>query len=203
MQTSTSRGRPTDPRLQERFVRAALDLLATRSYHAVTTAAIAARAGASTASLYRRWPTKQALVADIARTLSLDALGSIDTGSLTGDLREFVGRKRQLLEHVGTVLLSLLAEAGQDDELRGILRHEVVDATILHLGTVLDRAVARGEIPAPPAGVVRVLGTGLVGGELLLRALPPGPSPAPDGSATEAEVAMLARALGAPSAPAP
>lgn len=188
-----SRGRPNDPGLQARFIDSALELLAERGYRALTTAAIAKRAGASTASLYRRWSSKQELVTDIARTLTLDALGDIDTGTLEGDLRELISRKRALMTRVGTPLLVLLAEATSDDELREILRPEVIDATSRHLAGVLDRASARGEVSPPTPTVLHTLSRVLVGSELVAVALPAGPNATTEG--LDIEVTMILRVL--------
>lgn len=196
---SVNRGRPSDPGLQSRFIEAALDLLEEQGYRALTTAAIAERAGASTASLYRRWPNKQALVSDIARTLTLDALGDIDTGSLEGDLREFIGRKRELIGRVGTPLLVLLAEATYDDELRNILRPAVVDTTTQHLSTMLERAAARDVSALPTLETVRSVSLLVIGGELMSHALPPGSGSGQDDLAIGAEVEMMIRVLCSPA----
>lgn len=63
-------GRPTDAALGPAIVLAARDILAESGYGGLTTAAVAKRAGVSTATLYRRWPTKQALVIAAARQLA-------------------------------------------------------------------------------------------------------------------------------------
>lgn len=195
---ASHRGRPADPQLEGRFIQAALDLLTERGYRALTTAAIARRAGASTASLYRRWPTKRALVSDIARTLTLNALGGIDTGSLEGDLREFIRRKRSLIKRVGTPLILLLAESAYDDELREILRPEVIDATARHLYTLLARASSRGAIPAPSLHVVRTLSMAVLGSELISHALSAQPGRGFDGLGIDDEAAILMGILNDP-----
>ena len=199
MRESAHRGRPTDPGLQSRFIEAALELLEEEGYRALTTAAIAKRAGASTASLYRRWPTKQALVIDIARTLTVDALGDIDKGTIEGDLREFLVRKRELIARVGTPLIILLAESTSDEELRAILRPEVVDATTHHLGALLDRAAVRGALPAPSPETVRALSLFIVGSELVSQSLPAASVVDEDGIDVDAEVAMILRVVDAAS----
>src|SRR5271163_3763605 len=64
---------------------AALDLLAEIGYDRLTMDAIAARAHASKATIYRRWPGKAALVVD-ALNCSKGSMLEPDTGSLEGDL---------------------------------------------------------------------------------------------------------------------
>lgn len=191
-------GRPSDPGLQGRFIQAALDLLSEHGYRALTTAAIAERAGASTASLYRRWSSKQALVSDVARTLTLQALAGVDTGSLEGDLREFIYRKRALIARVGAPLLALLAEAAHDAELRETMRAEVIDATTQHLNDLIGRGAARGELAPPPPEVVGALAVVLIGSELVSRALAtPGRDSLDIGA--DAEISVILRLLEAPA----
>jgi AcrR family transcriptional regulator len=88
-----------------------LPLVAEKGYSALTSAAVAKCAGVSTAVLYRRWPTKRSLFTHIARTVTLDAFGKIDTGTLRDDLRELLTRKQRLFGRVGSTLLVLMAEA--------------------------------------------------------------------------------------------
>ncbi|MFV2114998.1 TetR/AcrR family transcriptional regulator [Micromonospora sp. LOL_025] len=63
-------GRPRSVRADEAIVEAALDLLADGStIEAISIEAIAARAGVGKATIYRRWPGKDALLRDALRTL--------------------------------------------------------------------------------------------------------------------------------------
>ena len=195
IQSSVRHGRPSDPKLDGRFIQAAVDLLKEHGYRALTTAAVAKRAGASTASLYRRWPTKRALVSDIARSLTLSALGNIDTGSLEGDLRELIRRKRRLLSRVGTPLLLMLAEATYDAELRDILEPEVIGVTVERLQSVIERAAARQARPVPSRDVLRILSLAVIGSQLVSHALSQAQTPQHDDDVTDSEVAMIMQIL--------
>ncbi|MDT0532055.1 TetR/AcrR family transcriptional regulator [Micromonospora sp. DSM 115977] len=63
-------GRPRSVRADEAIVEATLDLLADGStIEAISIEAIAARAGVGKATIYRRWPGKDALLRDALRTL--------------------------------------------------------------------------------------------------------------------------------------
>ncbi|MEU8262801.1 TetR/AcrR family transcriptional regulator [Micromonospora sp. NPDC048999] len=65
-----SPGRPRSIRADEAIVQAILDLLAEgTTIEALTIEAIAARAGVGKATIYRRWPGKDALLLDALRTL--------------------------------------------------------------------------------------------------------------------------------------
>jgi hypothetical protein len=158
------------------------DLLAESGYAALTTAAVARRAGVSTATLYRRWPTKRELVlastrrmietgvadeADEAAGSGASAAEDFDTGSLRGDLQAFIAHKNRALSGAtGQAVLSLLGELPQDPELKELLLGELLAATRSHLEQIRDQARARGEGAVdldPHAGARLVLGAVLAG----------------------------------------
>ena len=158
------------------------DLLAESGYAALTTAAVARRAGVSTATLYRRWPTKRELVlastrrmietgvadeADEAAGSGASAAEDFDTGSLRGDLQAFIAHKNRALSGAtGQAVLSLLGELPQDPELKELIVGELLAATRSHLEQIRDQARARGEGAVdldPHAGARLVLGAVLAG----------------------------------------
>ena len=172
-------GRPVDAALGPAIMLAVRDLLAESGYAALTTAAVARRAGVSTATLYRRWPTKRELVLAATRRMietgvTDEALESgassaevFDTGSLRGDLQAFIAHKNRLLSGAtGQAVLSLLGELPQDRELRELFLGQLLAATRSHLEQIRDRARARGEGAPdvePHAGARLVLGAVLAG----------------------------------------
>nr|WP_198429177.1 TetR/AcrR family transcriptional regulator [Nocardia bovistercoris] len=131
-------------------MRAVLALLAERGYEGVTFEEVARRAGASKATLYRRWKTKRdmviaALRAGPARREGPDA---IDTGSLRGDLLALCRRLVATMRSTDGRTAMLLFQAGLEDP-------ELCDEIELSLGptgarlpaSVVDAAVGRGELP--------------------------------------------------------
>ena len=60
--TTVRSGRPRSQAADDAILRAALDLLREHGYGGLTMASIIERAGVSSATLYRRWATKQDLV---------------------------------------------------------------------------------------------------------------------------------------------
>ena len=175
-------GRPVDAALGPAIMLAVRDLLAESGYAALTTAAVARRAGVSTATLYRRWPTKRELVlaatrriietgvadeADEAAESGASAAEDFDTGSLQSDLQAFIAHKnRSLSGATGQAVLSLLGELPQDQELRELFLGQLLAATRSHLEQIWGRAWKRGE-SAPDldshAGARLVLGAVLAG----------------------------------------
>src|SRR3954470_20086273 len=82
-------GRKRDHTRDPEILEAALDVLAECGYDGLTIDMVAARAKAGKATLYRRWPSKAALVIDAAVCMKqgMSRLEDLpDTGTLRGDL---------------------------------------------------------------------------------------------------------------------
>lgn len=80
------RGRAQDRGRDDLIIGAALELLADKGYHSLTMTDVAARAGVSKATLYRRWTAKADLVADAVATLRPMVVPSYPGTSLRDDL---------------------------------------------------------------------------------------------------------------------
>jgi AcrR family transcriptional regulator len=80
-------GRPRDARADRAILEATLDLVGETGLAGLTVDAVAARAGVSKATIYRRWDSKEALVLAAWHECGAQ-LPSPDTGSLRGDLEE-------------------------------------------------------------------------------------------------------------------
>src|SRR5689334_3013259 len=95
--TDPHRGRPRSAEADQAIAEATLELLAEKGWAGLTMNGVAHRAGVSTATLYRRYSSKEDLVC-AAMHESNPANASVDTGSLEGDLRakltEMVNRMR-------------------------------------------------------------------------------------------------------------
>lgn len=136
---------------------AALEELDEHGYAALTMDAVAHRAGASKASLYRRWDSRSALVLEAVHRLAPQPDDIPDTGTLRGDL----------LEALRQTATTLRGPAG--DALRGILAETLPELERLHelrarsqrrnsrlMAEVLRRAVERTEIPPGAATTSRL-----------------------------------------------
>jgi len=145
----TAKARPGRQRSQaadDAILTATLDVLAAEGYGGLTMSAVIAAAGVSSATLYRRWPTKQQLVAAALASLH-SAVVDIDTGSLEGDIAEFVRssadtmsvRRADLAEDVAV-------ELRRNPEFRAAVNEKFVVPRLVVLGHVLDRARNRGEL---------------------------------------------------------
>jgi AcrR family transcriptional regulator len=126
----------------------ALDVLRESGYDKLTIDTVAARARASKATLYRRWPTKAALVADAVRQLGGDEPAVPDTGSLRGDLLA-MAQERQggILDPAQMNLVCGLSTAlYRDAALGAALQERFLQPRRSCVQHVLERARARGEV---------------------------------------------------------
>jgi AcrR family transcriptional regulator len=141
-------GRPRSAQAHEAILAAALELALEGGLAAMTMEKVAARAGAGKATIYRRWDTKHALMADALRSIAAD-IQAPDTGSLRGD---FLGLAAQATgaNAPGALRLMprLMSEAAEDPELFAVCRAVLVDPRRAQLRAVLRRGVERGELRA-------------------------------------------------------
>ena len=143
-------GRPRTDGLDEAILDATLRVLARDGYERMSLESVAREAGTTRTSIYRRHPSKAALVtaAITYRSESCDSPEQ-DTGDtrddLIAELRAFHRSLRRTfgLSIVGTVL----AEEYHNPELLRLYREDSVRPGRKRLEAILQRAKERGEIP--------------------------------------------------------
>ncbi|HUR94303.1 MAG TPA: TetR/AcrR family transcriptional regulator, partial [Gemmatimonadales bacterium] len=142
-----ARGRPRDPAIDAAILTATRNLLVEVGYAALTMEAVAARAGIGKPSLYRRYPTKAALVfeAVFGRT---KANPDPDTGTLVEDLREAYSWAVEefAAPEARAALPGLFADLAANPALGQLVRAMVVDPEYQRVLAALERACARHEI---------------------------------------------------------
>jgi AcrR family transcriptional regulator len=159
-----SPGRPRDPGVDRRIAQAALDLFAEAGWAGFAMEGVARRAGVGKASLYLRWSTKEALLAD-AVTWRLARVADVDTGTLHGDLVELATQMLDIYAgDTGRVALRLGLEA---DAIPGVAGHYEAMKRDQNLAAraIIRRGISRGEL-APDTSVTLLLDT-LVGGAMM------------------------------------
>jgi AcrR family transcriptional regulator len=162
------RGRPRSTEVDHAIADATLALLAEDGWTGLTMSGVAQRAGVSTATLYRRFSSKEDLVCT-AMTTSFDARPVIDHGSLEADLRAKLDELAQKVRgDGGRMVQGVIGEAVRNPRLAQILRTTVFSAGRDDMRRIIERAVARGEIP-PPEDIN--LAVNLVSGPLMHRLL--------------------------------
>lgn len=156
MASASTRPRVEGSREQEIF-RSTLQLLVETGYDKLTLDAVAARAKASKATLYRRWASKTDLVLDAVSCLQVAAPELPDTGTLRGDLVALAECKGLLEPERADVLCGLATAMYRDPELRQQLARRFVDPRENHLRILLQRARDRGQVR--PDADLDLLGT--------------------------------------------
>jgi len=139
-------GRTLDSTRDVALRQATLELLAEIGYDRLTIGAVAARARAGKATVYRRWVTKVEMVVDALTHNTRPALVP-DTGSLRGDL-EAVSRSMGTGEEAFfdvRLLTGLVTAILHHEELRAAFQ-QVADPGAEILRVIFQRAVERGEI---------------------------------------------------------
>ncbi len=140
-----SRPRVEGDREQE-ILEATLEVLADVGYDRLTMDAVATRAKASKATLYRRWNTKTALVID-ALVSQKGPVAIPDTGSLRQDLIEISCGFGGFTDHKTVDLLgSIITAVNRDADFAAAYRRDVIGPKVAAGRAVYERAKARGEI---------------------------------------------------------
>jgi AcrR family transcriptional regulator len=142
------KGRPRSEKTRLAILRAANELLERDSFAALTVDAIAARAGAGKASIYRWWPTKGAVVLDAFLEEAVPRIGFPDTGSTREDLRRQMGAVIVAMNDTlaGSTLKALIAESQYDGTLAAMFRERFLATRRGGAIEVLERGKQRGEL---------------------------------------------------------
>lgn len=111
----SSAGRPRDGKIDAAIIDATRDLLLETGYTALSLSAIAARAGTTTAAIYRRWSGKAQLVHEAILPAEVMAMPSA-SGAVTEDIRALVEATRTMFDRpeVRVALPALIADTVSD-----------------------------------------------------------------------------------------
>ncbi|KOG85552.1 TetR/AcrR family transcriptional regulator [Streptomyces varsoviensis] len=132
-------------------IRAAVfEELATVGYARMSIERVARRAGVGKAAVYRRWRSKLPIVLDVVSALAVQGMPAPDTGSLLGDVQALLKVTARLLQHpmAAQILPDLLAEAARNPDIAQALQAAVRDSQRGIAETIVQHAVARGELSA-------------------------------------------------------
>lgn len=142
---------PVDPRIERTrnvVLEAAAELLGEVGFGRTTIEAIAERSGVARSTIYRHWPDRTDLLAE-AVDCKIAHIPFSQTGDLRGDLHTMLGELAAHLgsETVGSLLLSLIAEAGRDPQMAA-MQERFTTARFGRIRSILDDAVKRGDLAA-------------------------------------------------------
>lgn len=138
---------------------AALELTTELGYAGLTIDGIAARSGTGKQTIYRWWPSKADVLLDAMATKADLFVPIPDSGSLAEDLRRFLTASFVLAakKPLADVLRALMAQAQIDAEFRDRFWTSFLQRRRDALGVLLDRAVARGELPTSVESIADVV----------------------------------------------
>lgn len=163
-------GRPRDARADQAIIDATLELLADVGVADLSIEAVAARAGVGKATVYRRWPSKNALIVDALEQLT-DVKPPVLSGtSLRDDLITILEsiRRRHTTTRVGQIFPRVIGEVRNQSELMALYQRRVVEPRRARLRELLAEAVERGELSSD---IDLDVATDLIVGPLMYRLL--------------------------------
>ncbi|MFF5572443.1 TetR/AcrR family transcriptional regulator [Streptomyces luteogriseus] len=135
-------------RVREAVLRAAEDALTEQGFSGLDLADIARRADVGKTTVYRRWGTVAALVADLLQDMAEQSAPRTETGSLLGDLTANALLVQRTLTdpRQGPLFKALIAAATGDARTAAAL-HRFYDIRVREWAPCVRQAVDRGEVP--------------------------------------------------------
>ena len=146
-QTNSPSGRPRSIHADQAILQATLDLLADVGYQSMSIEAIASRAGVGKTTIYRRYTSKEELVADAIESLR-DDLAIPDTGSFWGDMDILINNATKKIHSPrGRQTLALIiSTASSNPQFAEVYWTKYTKLRREAFSKVLERAKSRGEI---------------------------------------------------------
>lgn len=144
----SSAGRPRDGKIDAAIIDATRDLLLETGYTALSLSAIAARAGTTTAAIYRRWSGKAQLVHEAILPDEVMAMPSA-SGDVTEDIRALVEATRTMFDRpeVRVALPALIADTVSDPVVHSRMLSRFAGSLATFRSRFDQRAEAGGDSP--------------------------------------------------------
>jgi AcrR family transcriptional regulator len=142
------RGRPRSAQADEAIIDAALALLVEEGFDRLSMDAVAARAGVGKATIYRRWPSKEALAIEaVARRTDPFA------GEATGSVRDQLVALLQTIlatsqSGIGRLLPCMVGASVTNPTLAQHYRAQIVEPRRARIADILASGIASGELRA-------------------------------------------------------
>ena len=142
-------GRPRSPEADRAILDATLEVLSLVGFGRLTVEGVAAHAGVGKATIYRRWPSKMALVLAAMEEFSSAPPPELATGSTRGDLVSLLNHVIDALTNTiaGRILRALVGEISHTPELTHVLHNFWISRRELMMH-VLTQGTTCGELPA-------------------------------------------------------
>lgn len=143
-----SAGRPREERVDRAIVAAALELMADYGISDLRMDTVAQRAGVGKAAIYRRFDSKDELVAHVVSSLVSTEIAIPNTGSAAADLRVLMDEAVALYRDTpaGAMMPALVEAMRRDADLQRLIRAGFLAGRRAALAEVLRRGVERGDL---------------------------------------------------------
>jgi AcrR family transcriptional regulator len=140
-------GRPRSAKSHQAMLKAALELLGEVGFENMSIEAISARAGVGKTTIYRRYNSKEELVADAIESIRQDVVIP-DTGNLDNDLDELIENAAQItLSPLGRQTVAMIiSSAASNSQFAQIYWTKYLQPRREAFANVVERAKMRNEI---------------------------------------------------------
>jgi AcrR family transcriptional regulator len=146
-ESSNKPGRPRSTKSHQAILQATLALLAELGFDSMSIEAIAARAGVGKTTIYRRYSSKEELLADAIESVR-EEIDIPDTGSLWGDIDAVIENSAQItLSPLGRKMVAIIINsASSNPQFAQIYWTKYLQPRRQAFEIVLERAKARNEV---------------------------------------------------------
>jgi AcrR family transcriptional regulator len=143
-------GRPRSERVHRAILDAARAELVEHGFSRFRLERVAARAGVGKATIYRRWPSKEALASDLLSELAAPHIAVDDIGDTRAELRACVSHALHAIRDTpfGPVIRALISQIAMNPALGDPFRATVVQARRDEVDRVVRRGIERGDLRA-------------------------------------------------------
>lgn len=159
------RGRPRSATAHRAILDAARELIIESGFTDLRMEHVATRAGVGKATIYRHWPSREALVLELLLEMTAPHLEIKDVGDTRKEMLAAVSNPIRALTQTdfGPVIRALLSHIAVDPTLGDAFRDTVVKARRAEIGRVVARGIERGDLrPDADAGLATELLVGPV-----------------------------------------
>ncbi|MFE2375126.1 TetR/AcrR family transcriptional regulator [Streptomyces sp. NPDC059398] len=143
------------PVLERAILEAALEQLSAVGWNALTMEGVAARARTGKAAVYRRWSSKEDLVADALRAALPELVASADHGSVREDLYQLCrGIRDAMFSTPGFALRAVLHECDNStaERFHELIIRRVAEPSVQLFKEVVWRGIKRGDVRSDAVG---------------------------------------------------
>jgi AcrR family transcriptional regulator len=141
-------GRPRSERAHQAILTAARQLLIEKGFAEMRLEHVAARAGVGKATIYRRWPSKEALAQELLSELAAPHIAVAESGNTREEMLAAVTNPMRAVTETdfGPVIKAMLAQIASNPSIGDPFRATVVAARRAEVARVIQRGIARGDL---------------------------------------------------------